>query len=79
MILKPIVITLFLYLQIAPLASLTFWLLLLTASSLEPGCNVLKIFWELEILVSIAFVKSLLMSVQFLDAAGAVRQCLKLD
>ena len=69
------------YLQTAPLASLTFWLLLLTASSLEPGCNVLKMSWELATLALAVFVKSSLMSVLFLDAAGAARHCLilKLD
>ena len=60
------------YLQTAPLASLTFWLLLLTASSLEPGCNALKMFWELATLALTVFVKLLQMCVLSLDAAGAV-------
>ena len=53
-------------------AMLTSWLLPLTASSLEPGCNALKMSWELATLALTVFVKLLLMSVLFLDAAGAV-------
>ena len=51
---------------------LTSWLLPLTVSSLEPGCNALKMFWELATLALTVFVKLLQMCVLSLDAAGAV-------
>merc|ERR1711894_683708 len=47
---------------------------ILTAASLEPGCNVLKTFWELGAPALPAFANLSLMSVEFLVAAGAVKE-----
>ena len=58
------------------LATLTSWPLLLIASSLEPGCNALRMFWELATLALNVFAKLSLMSVPFLDAAGVAKHSL---
>ena len=61
---------------IVVLATLTSWLLPLTVSSLELGCNALKMFWELAILALNVFAKLSLMSVPFLDVAGVAKHSL---